>query len=121
MKGVMIPSVSAGSTQREASVMGTPHVSIPSGPAAAGDATATTRSSATRAGLMGSSLRTDRVQGSGGRTLARLGRGDYDAPRHARPRPAAAGPLHGARPDASAGRPHVRAPAGRLGRAGHQG
>src|SRR6185295_12872468 len=35
MKGVMIPSVSAGSSQRETSVMWTPHVMVPSGAAVA--------------------------------------------------------------------------------------
>src|SRR5712692_232440 len=35
MKGVMIPSVSAGSNQREANVMWTPHVMVPSGAAVA--------------------------------------------------------------------------------------
>src|SRR5262245_11923033 len=34
MKGGMIPSVSAGSSQREASLMCTPHVIVPSGAAA---------------------------------------------------------------------------------------
>src|SRR3989442_9745202 len=38
MNGVMIPSVSAGSSQREASVMWTPHVIVPSGAADAGTA-----------------------------------------------------------------------------------
>src|SRR6185295_17646106 len=38
MNGVMIPSVSAGSSQREASVMWTPHVMVPSGAAVAGPA-----------------------------------------------------------------------------------
>src|SRR5215813_9903109 len=36
MNGVMIPSVSAGSSQRDASVMWMPHVIVPSGAAAAG-------------------------------------------------------------------------------------
>ena len=36
MNGVMMPSVSAGSSQREASVMWTPHVMVPSGAAVAG-------------------------------------------------------------------------------------
>jgi hypothetical protein len=36
MNGVMIPSVSAGSSQRDASVMCTPQVTVPSGAAAAG-------------------------------------------------------------------------------------
>src|SRR5262245_22967220 len=35
MNGVMMPSVSAGSSQRDASVMCTPHVIVPSGAAAA--------------------------------------------------------------------------------------
>ena len=38
MNGVMMPSVSAGSSQRDASVMCTPHVIVPSGAAAARDA-----------------------------------------------------------------------------------
>src|SRR5215470_10457385 len=38
MNGVMMPSVSAGSSQRDASVMCTPHVIVPSGAAAAGAA-----------------------------------------------------------------------------------
>src|SRR5262245_9230222 len=38
MKGVMMPSVSAGSSQREARVMWTPHVMVPSGAATAGPA-----------------------------------------------------------------------------------
>src|SRR5215471_11899402 len=38
MNGVMMPSVSAGSSQRDASVMCTPHVIVPSGAAAAGPA-----------------------------------------------------------------------------------
>ena len=41
MNGVMIPSVSAGSSQREASVMWMPHVIEPSGAAAAGATLAT--------------------------------------------------------------------------------
>src|SRR5258705_13917069 len=36
MNGVMMPSVSAGSSQRDAKVMCTPHVTVPSGAAAAG-------------------------------------------------------------------------------------
>ena len=36
MNGVMMPSVSAGSSQRDASVMCTPHVIVPAGVAAAG-------------------------------------------------------------------------------------
>src|SRR5437867_10361168 len=36
MNGVMMPSVSAGSSQRDASVMCTPHVMVPSGAADAG-------------------------------------------------------------------------------------
>ena len=47
MNGVMIPSVSAGSSQREASVMWTPHVMVPSGAATAGPATPKTRATAT--------------------------------------------------------------------------
>jgi hypothetical protein len=39
MNGVMMPSVSAGSSQREARVMCTPHVTVPSGAATAGRAT----------------------------------------------------------------------------------
>jgi hypothetical protein len=39
MKGVMMPSVSAGSSHREAKVMCTPHVTVPSGAAAAGRVT----------------------------------------------------------------------------------
>src|SRR5262245_49874142 len=38
MNGVIMPSVSAGSSQRDASVMCTPHVIVPSGAAAAGAA-----------------------------------------------------------------------------------
>src|SRR5215831_9919839 len=38
MNGVMMPSVSAGSSQRDASVICTPHVIVPSGAAAAGAA-----------------------------------------------------------------------------------
>src|SRR5215472_3328214 len=49
MNGVMMPSVSAGSSQRDASVMWTPHVIVPSGAAVTGDAgritSAVTRSS----------------------------------------------------------------------------
>src|SRR6058998_3098106 len=48
MNGVMIPSVSAGSSQRDASVMWTPHVIVPSGAAAAGATLVTTRRSARR-------------------------------------------------------------------------
>src|SRR5262245_3539633 len=40
MNGVMMPSVSAGSSHREASVMWTPHVMVPSGAAAAQRGTA---------------------------------------------------------------------------------
>src|SRR6266850_6504288 len=47
MKGVMIPSVSAGSSQREASVMCTPQVMVPSGAAVAGRAMPRSRSVAT--------------------------------------------------------------------------
>src|SRR5258705_9175867 len=62
MKGVMIPSVSAGSSQREASVMWTPHVMVPSGAAVAEIASPETsvaaRSARTRRGnhLFGPSL-----------------------------------------------------------------
>src|SRR3989449_3065229 len=65
MKGVAIPSVSPGSSQREASVMWTPQVMVPAGPAgaaAAGPATPKPRTIATKAvttrevhDLMGSS------------------------------------------------------------------
>src|SRR5713101_6585199 len=62
MKGVMIPSVSAGSNQREANVMWTPHVIVPSGAAVADPAApkrTMTASSTTRIretnGRMGSS------------------------------------------------------------------
>src|SRR5712691_7719353 len=48
MNGVMIPSVSAGSSQREASVMWTPHVIEPSGAAAAGATLARRKRSARR-------------------------------------------------------------------------
>src|SRR5712692_7386622 len=51
MNGVTMPSVSAGSSQRDASVMWTPHVIVPSGAAVAGRAapkrTATARSTTT--------------------------------------------------------------------------
>src|SRR5205085_1484082 len=43
MNGVMMPSVSAGSSQREASVMCTPHVMVPSGAALAEPTTPTRR------------------------------------------------------------------------------
>src|SRR6266567_415369 len=49
MKGVMIPSVSAGSSQREARVMWTPHVMVPSGAAVAERARPKSRVAATRA------------------------------------------------------------------------
>src|SRR5262245_2120051 len=43
MNGVMMPSVSAGSSHLEASVMCTPQVRVPSGDASAGEVTAATR------------------------------------------------------------------------------
>ena len=49
MKGVMIPSVSAGSSQREARVMWTPHVMVPSGAAVAERARPKSRVAARRA------------------------------------------------------------------------
>src|SRR5438477_3410436 len=52
MNGVMMPSVSAGSSQREASVICTPHVIVPSGAASTSPATPsviTTASRTTRA------------------------------------------------------------------------
>src|SRR5437667_1177371 len=48
MNGVMMPSVSAGSSQREASVMCTPHVIVPSGAASTSPATPRTRTTASR-------------------------------------------------------------------------
>src|SRR2546425_11802058 len=51
MNGVMIPSVSAGSSQREASVMWTPHVIVPSGAAVVGAAAASSSRTARAATL----------------------------------------------------------------------
>src|SRR5215470_9966776 len=48
MNGVMMPSVSEGSSQREASVMWMPHVMVPSGAASAGGARAAARVRAAR-------------------------------------------------------------------------
>src|SRR5258706_1309203 len=48
MNGVMMPSVSAGSSQRDAKVMCTPHVTVPSGAAAAGRETANKTRQVTR-------------------------------------------------------------------------
>src|SRR6266850_6969059 len=61
MNGVMMPSVSAGSSQREASVMCTPHVMVPSGAAAAERATPSRRASAKSAMTM---RETERLMGS---------------------------------------------------------
>src|SRR4029450_11421938 len=52
MNGVMMPSVSAGSSQREANVMWTPQVMVPSGAAAAGRATPESRSRVSSAGAI---------------------------------------------------------------------
>src|SRR5262245_36498407 len=50
MKGVMMPSVSAGSSQREASVMCTPQVMVPSGAAVAGETPARSAKASTSIG-----------------------------------------------------------------------
>src|SRR5438270_9678998 len=83
MNGVMIPSVSAGSSQREASVMCTPQVRVPSGAALA------KRSTPTRRGIDRSTLRTHEMERLMGTSQPR---GEYTAlrlrPPSAPPRPA---------------------------------
>jgi hypothetical protein len=56
MNGVTMPSVSAGSSQREASVMCTPHVMVPSGAALA------ERTTPTRRGIDRSTPRTHEME-----------------------------------------------------------
>src|SRR2546423_4826678 len=81
MNGVMIPSVSAGSSQREASVMCTPHVMVPSGAAPA------ERTTPTRRGIDRSTPRTHEMERLMGTSQPR---GEYTA-RRLRPPSARAG------------------------------
>src|SRR5436309_15858134 len=76
MNGVMIPSVSAGSSEREACVMCTPHVRVPSGAALA------ERTTPTRRGIDRSTTRTHEMERLMGTYQPR---GEYTARRPRQP------------------------------------